>query len=206
VDLWGGWADIERSRPWVRDTITATWSVTKTDGSARRPRVSGSWRAGCVLAGRQILAGVRSQWQGGHRGPSSAVHTSGVSGWEPPFAHEDVYDWDRSTSLLAAQAPWWEPGSASGYHDTSFGHLVGEVVRRITGTSIGMFFADEIAGRLGADFQIGLPERDFPRVSNVVFPGYPFPEDPLAEPLDPDSVPAKTFGTPFKVETTATDA
>jgi CubicO group peptidase (beta-lactamase class C family) len=124
-------------------------------------------------------------------------HTSGVSGWEPPFAYEDVYDWDRSTSLLAAQAPWWEPGSASGYHNTSFGHLVGEVVRRITGTSIGKFFADEIAGPLEADFQIGLAERDFPRVSNVVSPGYPFPEDPLAEPLDPDSVPAKTFGPPF---------
>ena len=96
-------------------------------------------------------------------------HTSGVPGWEPPFRHEDVYDWDRSTSLLAAQAPWWEPGSASGYHDMSYGHLVGEVVRRITGTSIGRFIAAEIAGPLGADFQIGLPRRDFPRVSHVFF-------------------------------------
>jgi CubicO group peptidase (beta-lactamase class C family) len=133
-------------------------------------------------------------------------HTSGVSGWEPPFNHDEVYDWDRSTSLLAAQAPWWEPGSASGYHDTSFGHLVGEVVRRISGTSIGRFFADEIAGPLGADFHIGLPEKDLARVSNVVFPGYPFPEDPLAEPLDPDSVPAKTFGPPFDLAAVATDA
>jgi CubicO group peptidase (beta-lactamase class C family) len=134
-------------------------------------------------------------------------HTSGVSGWEPPFAHEDIYDWDRSTSLLAAQAPWWEPGSASGYHAKNYGHLVGEVVRRITGTSIGRFFAHEIAGPLGADFHIGLPERDFPRVSNVVFPGHPFPDDPLAEPLDPDSVPAKTDGAPFdEVAEAATDA
>jgi CubicO group peptidase (beta-lactamase class C family) len=67
-----------------------------------------------------------------------------------------------------------ERGSASGYHATSFGHLVAEVVRRITGSSIGRFFADEIAGPLRADFHMGLPERDFPRVSNVVFPGYPF--------------------------------
>jgi CubicO group peptidase (beta-lactamase class C family) len=134
-------------------------------------------------------------------------HTSGVSGWEPPFAHEDVYDWERSTSLLAGQTPWWEPGSASGYHSKNYGHLVGEVVRRITGTSIGGYFADKIAGPLGAHFHIGLPEKDFPRVSNVVFPGYPFPEDPLAEPLDPDSVPGKTAGPPFdEVAEAATDA
>jgi CubicO group peptidase (beta-lactamase class C family) len=81
------------------------------------------------------------------------------------------------------------------------------VVRRITGTSIGKFFADQIAGPLGADFYIGLPEREFPRVSNVVFPGYPLPEDPLAEPLDPDGVPAKASGTPFdEVAEAATDA
>jgi CubicO group peptidase (beta-lactamase class C family) len=77
----------------------------------------------------------------------------------------------------------------------------------VTGTSIGRFFADEIAGPLGADFQIGLPEKDFPRVSNVVFPGYPFPEDPFAEPPDPDSVPAKTAGPPLdEVAAAATDA
>ena len=94
------------------------------------------------------------------------------------------------------------PGTASGYHDTTYAHLVGEVVRRITGNSIGRFFADEMAGPLGADFQIGLPEKDFPRVSNVFFPGYPFPEDPL----DPDSVPAKTFGPPFDMAAVASDA
>ena len=130
-------------------------------------------------------------------------HASGVSGWEPPFAHEDVDDWERSTSRLAAQAPWWEPGSASAYHDTSYGHLVGEVVRRVTGDSIGKFFADEIARPLGADFHIGLADRPFPRVSIVFFPGYPF-EEP--EPPKPDSVPAKTFGPLFDMAATATDA
>jgi CubicO group peptidase (beta-lactamase class C family) len=175
------------------------------DDSARCPGVGGSWRAGCVLAGRHVLAGVRSQRQAGIEVRRLLSHTSGVSGWEPPFAHEYVYDWEWSTSLLAAQAPWWEPGSASGHHDTSYGHLVGEVVRRITGASIAKFFADEIAGPLGADSQIGLPKEDFPRVSNIVFPGSPFPEDPV--PLDPDSVPAKTFGPPFdKVAAAATDA
>jgi CubicO group peptidase (beta-lactamase class C family) len=132
-------------------------------------------------------------------------HTSGVS-WKPPFAHEDVYDWARSTSLLAAQAPLGGAGQRFGYHDTSYGHLGGEAVRRITGASPGSFFAHEIAGPLGAAFQIGLPEEDFPRISNIVFPGYPFPEDALAEPLDPDSVPAKTFGPPFDLVVVATHA
>jgi CubicO group peptidase (beta-lactamase class C family) len=80
------------------------------------------------------------------------------------------------------------------------------VVRRLTGTSIGRFFADEIAGPLGADFHIGLPEKDFPRISNVVFPGYPVPEDPLAERPDPYTVSAKTFGPRFDLAAVATDA
>ena len=207
VDLWGGWSNTERSTPWVQDTITTTWSVTKTMTAL----------AALVLVDRgelDVYSPVAKYWPEFAANGKAGIevrhllsHTSGVSGWDPPFAHEDVYDWDRSTSLLAAQAPWWAPGSASGYHNTSYGHLVGEVVRRITGTTIGKFFADEIAGPLEADFHIGLPERDFPRVSNVVFPGYPFPEDPLAEPLDPDSVPAKTFGPPFdEVAEAATDA
>jgi CubicO group peptidase (beta-lactamase class C family) len=207
VDLWGGWVDIEHGTPWVKDTITATWSVTKTMTAL----------AALVLVDRgelDVYAPVARYWPEFAANGKAGIevrhllsHTSGVSGWARPFNYDEVYDWDRSTSLLAAQAPWWEPGSASGYHATSFGHLVGEVVRRITGTSIGRFFADEIAGPLGADFHIGLPERDFPRVSNVVFPGYPFPEDPLAEPLAPDSVPAKTAGPPFdKVAEAATDA
>src|SRR6478736_5066025 len=67
----------------------------------------------------------------------------------------DMYDWPKSTGMLAAQAPWWEPGTASGYHALNQGHLVGEVVRRITGRLPGTFFAQEIAGPLKADFFIG---------------------------------------------------
>ncbi len=169
LDLWGGWTDTERSTPWVQDTITTTWSVTKTMTAL----------AALVLVDRgelNVYSPVAKYWPEFAANGKAGIevrhllsHTSGVSGWEPPFAPDDIYDWDRSTSLLAAQAPWWEPGSASGYHANSYGHLVGEVVRRITGTSIGRFFADEIAGPLGADFHIGLPEKDLPRVSNVVF-------------------------------------
>ena len=97
-------------------------------------------------------------------------HTSGVSGWDQPITLEDLYDWDKSTALLAAQAPWWEPGTASGYHALTYGHLIGEVIRRITGQRLGEFFAAHIAGPLGADFHIGLPPSEFHRVANVVPP------------------------------------
>jgi CubicO group peptidase (beta-lactamase class C family) len=76
-----------------------------------------------------------------------------------------LYDWDLACSRLAAQAPWWPPGSASGYHAATQGFLVGEVVRRITGTTVGSFLAREVAGPLGADLQIGLDPRDESRVA-----------------------------------------
>ena len=103
-------------------------------------------------------------------------HTSGVSGWAQPVQVADIYDWEKSTSMLAAQAPWWEPGTASGYHALNQGHLVGEVIRRITGQKLGEFFAAEIAGPLGADFHIGLSPSEFRRVSPVV-PPPPLPMD-----------------------------
>ena len=86
-------------------------------------------------------------------------HTAGLSGWEQPVTFEDICDWDKATSLLAAQAPWWEPGSASGYHALTQGYLVGEVVRRVTGQSLGTFLAKEVAGPVGADFHVGLGAR-----------------------------------------------
>ncbi len=104
-------------------------------------------------------------------------HTAGLSGWQEPLASEDLADWELCTSRLAAQEPWWEPGTASGYHAVTQGFLIGEIVRRITGQTIGAFFAREVAGPLGADFHIGLPESEDHRVSNVIPP----------PPLDPSS-------------------
>jgi CubicO group peptidase (beta-lactamase class C family) len=120
-------------------------------------------------------------------------HTSGVSGWDQPVVFEDMYDWDKSTSMLAAQAPWWEPGTASGYHMLNQGHLVGEVVRRITGRKLSQFFAEEIAGPLGADFSIGVRTQDYERVSPIV----PAPEIPFdLAAIDPNSPAMKTFTGP----------
>jgi len=119
-------------------------------------------------------------------------HSSGVAGWNAPFAITDMYDRERSTALLAAQAPWWEPGTASGYHALDFGHLLGEVVRRVSGKTLTEFVATEIAGPLGADFQIGAKPADWARCAPVIPPPpLPFPEN-----LDPDSVLVKTLSGP----------
>jgi CubicO group peptidase (beta-lactamase class C family) len=98
------------------------------------------------------------------------AHSAGLSGWRETLTTEDLYDWEKCVSLLAAQAPLWEPGTASGYHAITQGYLIGEVVRRITGKTIGTFFREEIAGPLGADFWIGLPASEDHRVADLIPP------------------------------------
>jgi CubicO group peptidase (beta-lactamase class C family) len=193
VDIWGGWCDTERRRPWEQDTITNVWSTTKTVTNL----------AALMLIDRgqvDAYAPVAEYWPEFAANGKEAIavrhilsHTSGVSGWEAPFAVADMYDWTSSTERLAAQAPWWEPGTASGYHASNQGHLVGEIVRRVTGLPLKRFVAEQIAGPLGADFQIGAAERDWPRIAPVV-PPPPLPID-LAS-LPPESPMYKTFTGP----------
>ena len=170
VDIWGGHLDETCSVPWQRDTITNVWSITKTMAAL----------CTLILADRGELdfsAPVARYWPEFAAGGKSAVevrhllgHTAGLSGWTEPVTSDDLADWEKMTSLLAAQEPWWEPGTQSGYHALTQGYLVGEVVRRITGVSLGTFFASEVAGPLGADFHIGLPAEDDHRVSKVIAP------------------------------------
>jgi CubicO group peptidase (beta-lactamase class C family) len=121
-------------------------------------------------------------------------HSSGVSGLDQPAVAEDLYDWTAATSRMAAQAPWWPPGTASGYHALNYGHLVGELVRRISGKTLEQFVAEEIAGRLGADFRIGAAESDWARIAPVV-PPPPLPFDFGA--LDPASPTVRTLTGPL---------
>lgn len=198
VDLWGGWADEARTVPWDRDTITNVWSSTKTV----------MFLCTLLLVERGELdydAPVAQYWPEFAANGKDDVrvrhlmsHTSGVSGWEQPITAADILDWESSTARLAAQAPWWTPGDGSGYHGLNQGHLVGEVVRRITGRTIGQFLRDELTGPLGVDFHIGLPDSEFDRVANVI-PGPPAPIDPST--LDPASPLFKTFtGPPMRPE------
>jgi CubicO group peptidase (beta-lactamase class C family) len=193
VDLWGGSRDEGGTEPWTRDTITNVWSTTKTVTSL----------AALMLVERGQLdvdAPVAAYWpEFAANGKQDVLvrhlmsHTSGVSGLDQPAVVEDMYEWEKSTARFAAQAPWWTPGAASGYHALNFGHLIGEVLRRITGTSLRQFVADEIAGPLGADFQIGAAESDWGRIADVI-PPPPLPFDLAA--LGPDSLVAKTFTGP----------
>jgi CubicO group peptidase (beta-lactamase class C family) len=193
ADLWGGWCDEEHRTPWTENTITNVWSTTKTVTNL----------AALMLADRGLLdpyAPVAKYWPEFAENGKERIevrhilsHTSGVSGWEAPFTIEDMYDRDAATRQLATQAPWWEPGTASGYHAQNQGHLVGELVRRLSGKPLKTFVAEEIAGPLGADFQIGAAEADWDRIAPVT-PPPPLPFD-LAS-LDPDSPVYKTFTGP----------
>ena len=170
VDLWGGFADEARTRPWERDTIINVYSTTKTMTAL----------TALLVADRGELdfdAPVAKYWPEFAANGKQAVkvshlmsHSSGLSGWKEPITSDVLYDWDKATSLLAAQAPYWEPGTACGYHAITQGYLVGEVIRRITGKSLGTVFREEIAEPLGADFHIGLPASEDSRVAVLIPP------------------------------------
>jgi CubicO group peptidase (beta-lactamase class C family) len=170
VDLWGGHADAAKTRSWQRDTIVNVYSTTKTMTAL----------CALLLADRDELDLAQKV---AHYWPEFAAngkaditvaqllaHSAGLSGFAEPVAAADLYDWDKATALLAAQAPFWAPGTAIGYHAITQGYLVGEVVRRITGKSLGTFFRDEIAGPLGADFHIGLAASEDDRVAELLPP------------------------------------
>lgn len=168
VDLWGGHQDVARAVPWQRDTIINVFSTTKTM----------SCLALLVLASRGLVdvdAPVTRYWpEFAQHGKDNVrvrhllAHTAGLPAWDQRLEGSDLYDWDRVTGLLAGQATWWEPGVKSGYHGITQGNLVGEVVRRVDGRTVGRFFHEEIARPLGADFHIGLgPEHDA-RVARVI--------------------------------------
>ena len=166
VDLWGGFADAAKTRPWEKDTIVNVYSTTKTMTFLtalldRRPRRARLRRTHVAKYWPEFAANGKADIKVSHL----MAHSAGLSGWTERVTTEDLYDWDKVCALLAAQAPLWEPGTQSGYHAITQGFLVGEVVRRITGKSLGTVFREEIAEPLGcADFHIGLPASEDPRV------------------------------------------
>jgi CubicO group peptidase (beta-lactamase class C family) len=178
-DLWGGYCDEAMSAPWERDTLVNVWSTTKTM----------TFLVALMLYDRgELDVGdkVSKYWPEFASNGKGEIevrhlmnHCAGLSGFTDQIQAEDLADWDRCVQDLAAQAPWWDDRSRTGYHALTQGYLIGEVVRRVTGTTIGQFFKSEVADVLGADFFIGLPESEEARVSFVIPP-------PTAEPLPSD--------------------
>ena len=170
VDLWAGEVAGARPGAWQHDTIVNVFSTTKgmTALSAH------------LLIDRGELdvdAPVARYWPEFAQAGKEHIpvrwllsHRAGLSAIREPLPVEALYDWDRMCDVLARMEPWWEPGTESGYHSITFGYLVGEVIRRITGRSVGTFFRQEIAEPLGVDFFIGLPESEHSRVADLIVP------------------------------------
>jgi CubicO group peptidase (beta-lactamase class C family) len=171
VDLWGGYRDAARRLPWQEDTIVNVYSTTKTMAALCAAGVGRSWRTSTCTHPSQATG--RSSRQNGKEATEVRhflSHSAGLAGMDEPKRGEDLYDWDGMVDALARQAPWWEPGTASGYHALTQGYLIGEIVRRVTGRSLGTFFAEEVAGPLQADFHIGTAPQHFHRIGELVPP------------------------------------
>ncbi len=168
VDLWGGVADVDSGRPWAEDSIVLVFSSTKGATAI----------CAHLLAQRGELdldAPVARYWPEFAAGGKQDIpvrwllsHRVGLPIFDKPLTIEEFLAWEPPVKALAAQSPVWEAGTAHGYHAGTYGWLVGEVIRRISGKSVGTFFADEVAGPLGLDFWIGLPESEESRVVPVI--------------------------------------
>jgi CubicO group peptidase (beta-lactamase class C family) len=195
VDLWGGQADPSTGRAWERDTIGVVWSCTKGATALCAHRL--------VADGRLDLdASVADYWpEFAKHGKDVTTlrvllsHQAGLAALRDPIPEDGLADWDLVVDALAGQEPLWPPGTRVGYHALTFGHLVGELVRRVTGQSLGTYFREEVAGPLGLDFWIGLPAEHEPRVAPTIPPDPPGPDEVVSEffvraMTDPTSIPA----------------
>jgi CubicO group peptidase (beta-lactamase class C family) len=196
VDLWGGLADAESGKLWERDTLVSLMSVTK----------GATALCAHMLHDRDLLdfdAPVTDYWPefGKHGKDRITVrmllnHQAGVPAIRKPVPPGKFFDWEWVIAAIEDEHPFWEPGTAAGYHALTFGFMVGEVIRRVTGKSPGTFFRDEVAGPLGLDLWIGLPDADHERVSQLILE----PDNPMLQLLAADPDPQSAFRLAFANE------
>jgi CubicO group peptidase (beta-lactamase class C family) len=199
VDLWGGHADKARTLPWTRDTIVNVFSTTKGLTAICAHRL--------VDQGRLDLdALVASYWpefaQAGKdhiRVRQLLNHRAGLPALRKKQPDDVYYDWHAATAAIAAEEPWWVPGTKHGYHALTIGFLIGEVIRRVTGKSVGRYLRDEIAAPLGIDCHIGLDAKDDSRCGQMIQSPAPPPDQvnifKYAQ-ENPESITAKAFFNP----------
>lgn len=170
VDLWGGVASLEDGRPWTRDTVQLVFSATKgvtavcahllvERGELDLDRPIATYWPEFAANGK---GDIPVRW--------ALSHKAGLAAVDGDLTLDDVLAWDPVVAAIAAQRPNWQPGSAHGYHARSFGWIVGEVIRRITGRTVGEFLAAEVAGPLGIDLWIGLPKEEQDRCAKIIPP------------------------------------
>lgn len=207
VDLWGGVADRHSGRPWLRDTPCLSFSCTKAVTAT----------AALLLAERGAYdptAAVTSWWPEFAAGGKEAItaeqllsHQAGLPAFGRTVSVAEAHDPAAMAALLAAQDPEWKPGSGHGYHALTFGWLAGEIVRRLSGRTVGDFVREEIAGPRELDLHIGAPDEVITRVARLsaksrggTIPKPADPADPLGRMLaglrDPDSLISRTFNNP----------
>jgi len=170
IDIWAGYTDAAKTRLWERDTIINVYSTTKI--------MTVLCTLMCVDRGLLDLnAPVAKYWPEFAQAGKEKIlvrnilsHTSGLSGFDKKVRVKTLYNWDQIIKILAEQEPWWEPGTQSGYHAYTHGYLLGELVRRVTGKTVGTFFREEVAIPLNADFHIGLAEEHDHRVAELISP------------------------------------
>jgi len=168
VDLWGGIADVETGRAWDERTLALVFSTTKGATAMCANKLA---QEGAL----DVDAPVARYWPEFAAGGKADIpvkfllsHQAGLAWIDGDMTAEEAFSWDPVVDALAKQVPHYEPGSEHGYHATTYGWLVGEVIRRISGKSVGTYFHDEIAKPLGLDFWIGLPESEEARVAPLV--------------------------------------
>lgn len=202
VDLWAGLASQATESPWRRGTIVNVYSASKGLAALCAHRL--------VDQGKLDLdAPIARYWpefaqEGKSELPVHLIlsHRAGLPAIKEPLPSDALYDWETMTSALAAQAPWWPPGSKHGYHALTFGYLVGELVRRVTGKSLGVFLRDELAAPLELDCFIGFDAVEDYRVADIISPP-PMPDEQqenlAAIFKDPESVAAKAISNPSMI-------
>jgi CubicO group peptidase (beta-lactamase class C family) len=182
VDLMGGFADRDQTRPFAEDTLTPVFSTTKAMTSLMIARLVDTGR----LDYRQRVAELWPQFADAGKEAvtveQALSHQGGLCGLAGPMAPADWFDWDGVCARLAAMAPLWPPGTASGYHPVTFGYLAGEIFRRVDGRTIGRALREDLAGPLGLDLWIGLPDAEHGRVAEVRRPPALPDLGPITEP------------------------
>lgn len=202
IDIWAGYANAAKTQFWERDTIVNVFSTTKImtaictlmlvdQGLLELDAPVAKYWPEFAQAGKEFLP-VRYLLS----------HTAGLSGFDKTPRTKILYNWEKITNMLATQKPWWEPGTKSGYHLITFGYLLGELIRRITGKTVGTYFRENVAEPLKADFHIGLPEEHDYRVAELIPPPQ-ISLDQLGD-IDPKSIAMRSLTSTAGVSVEAT--